>query len=151
MWKDKSNIGIKNIPAFENYMIDPVGIVWSLKYSTRKKLGIHQTKSGSIVYLSKNGNRDTYPIRNLMMLTFRGGCPPGKEIYHINGDIYDNCLWNLDIRTKPLPPITRSNTKLDPEDVEKLKDMFCKGISIIDLAEFFDLSTRFVRQIVNKM
>jgi len=49
----------------------------------------------STVGLCKNGKRKTNRIHILVMQTFKGECPEGCEVDHIDGNPSNNCLENL--------------------------------------------------------
>jgi NUMOD4 motif/HNH endonuclease len=92
------------IPGFEGlYDVATDGRVWSYPRATtpggliRHRLddhGYHQ------VTLSKDGKHTTHRVHLLVLLAFRGPCPPGKEGAHDDGDKNNNTLPNLWYKTR---------------------------------------------------
>lgn len=85
------------------------------------------------------------PVHQLILLTFIGPCPEGKEVLHRNGDPTDNRLANLHYGTR------RENVldvyqdggrwrKLSTEDVQKIRRRLDAGEKGRDIAEDFGVS-----------
>src|SRR5262245_31077449 len=51
-----------------------------------------------VVFLTPNGRIGRY-IHRMVLETFVGPCPSGKEVSHLNGDSMDNRLTNLTYET----------------------------------------------------
>ncbi|AGT14100.1 hypothetical protein PAPYRUS_90 [Mycobacterium phage Papyrus] len=48
------------------------------------------------VHITRNGRSKRYAVHQLILLTYRGPCPPGKtQCRHLNGIPSDNRLQNL--------------------------------------------------------
>lgn len=101
----------RDIPGFHGvYQISPQGVVRSWRYRGAKlakkpTILTQYTKSSgksrvSFVKLTDdNGKGREYAVLRLMVMTWHGGCPPGKVPYHKNGDKNDHSLHNISFAT----------------------------------------------------
>jgi hypothetical protein len=92
--------GTKEIPNFPGYYATPSGDIWSgpkKSYRGYRKLrGLLYAKRGSMkVELFKKGQSFWKKIHRLILETFVGSCPEGKEGCHKNDIANDNRLENL--------------------------------------------------------
>lgn len=94
----------KPLPGFEGlYEISGTGIVWSLPRATTKGGVVrHRLDPGGYhqVTLSREGKHTTHRIHVLVLLAFRGPCPPGREGAHDDGNKDNNGLGNLWWKTR---------------------------------------------------
>lgn len=85
------------------------------------------------------------PVHQLIMRTFIGPPPIGKEVLHNNGDPSDNRLENLryGTRTENILDVYRQGKvwrKLSPEDVQQIRfGLYC-GLSESELAQMYKIS-----------
>jgi len=86
----------KQIPEWD-YEVSSLGQICSLKFGKRKilQLGRKNPRGYSLVGLSKNGSLKNFNIGYLVLITFVGKRPKGKEVSHLNGNKSDNQLCNL--------------------------------------------------------
>ncbi len=94
------------------YLISNHGRVKSVSRIVREKNGKARQQSGqflklnkgskgySSVILSKHGARQAYTVHRLVLETFVGPCPAGKECAHEDGDRLNNRLNNLSWKTR---------------------------------------------------
>jgi hypothetical protein len=120
---------IKAIPGYQYYYADTDGNIYSVtpelpqKFFDLAKLQITETKPGIYyheqtgkikvkklkphknsmgyyrVVLYLNGKFAREFVHRLVLMTFRGPFPPGKETNHIDGNILNNKLSNLEFVT----------------------------------------------------
>ena len=157
---------LRNIPGFEDYMVTQDGRVYS---KPRKDIRGHKMKGkwlkpqlGTGGYLAvnlyKDGKLCRKDIHRLVLETFVGSCPPGKECRHLNSNPTDNRLENLRWDTKinnehdklangTLPKgENHGQAKLTKGEVELIRELFIsdpykrKLINQGDIAEMFDIS-----------
>ena len=85
----------KGIPGYKGlYEVSDLGRVYSSH--THKILNPGKHRDGYLqIILHKEGVKTFYRIHILVMLTFVGKCPQGKEVAHNNGDPSNNKLTNL--------------------------------------------------------
>ena len=85
----------KKIPGFEDYAISRNGEVISLKCNKKEYLYPWINQGYRQISLYKNRIHHTFIIGTLMLITFIGLCPEGKEVSHLNGDSLDDRIKNL--------------------------------------------------------
>jgi len=105
------------IPGYPNYSITEDGRVWSVPRLDAEDhrqggrwLNPSRTPDGRlIVGLHRDGDSSghTFGVHRLVLETFVGPCPPGEETCHINGDVSDNRLenleWGVKQKREPVP------------------------------------------------
>lgn len=93
---------LRKIKAFPNYAVTSTGIVYSCCYGRFRKLIPYQSPKGYLsVYLCRNGKRYGKRIHCLVLETFVGPCPPGKQSRHFpDPDPTNNNLSNLQWATQ---------------------------------------------------
>lgn len=91
------------IPGWEGYEGDEAGVIWSCRTWGRVGSSWHRLKPGStghylFVYLCRGiGSKPKMMyVHHLVLLAFRGECPPGQEAVHLNDVQTDNRLENLE-------------------------------------------------------
>ena len=85
------------IPGYQGlYEIDTFGNIHR-NFKTKSVPMTSHEKKGQLVarLMLPTGKRKEERIHKLVQLTFLGPAPPGKVLYHKNGDKLDNCLHNL--------------------------------------------------------
>ena len=84
------------IPGFPDYSINEFGFVISYKRTTPKLLRVRYDGSG---YKRYNLNGKDLSIHRLLAMTFIKNWDPKLEVNHIDGDILNNSLENLEMVT----------------------------------------------------
>jgi len=107
---DTAKVKFRSIPNLEGYRFGSDGSVWS------KRISIQRTKhegSGSVSGIGKtwklvngtraatgftivwiNGKREL--AHRMILIAFKGPCPPGHQCVHLNGNNSDNRIENLE-------------------------------------------------------
>jgi len=89
---------LKPIPGYEDYHVDENGNIFSTKFNKLRKIKSNpDKKTGYLrVYLYVTSNpKKAKLVHRLVLETFRGPCPAGKEACHNNGNNSKNNLDNL--------------------------------------------------------
>ena len=91
---------IVEIPGLQGYGVTRTGNVYSCRRKWKKgkwkKLKPHKHKYGHLyVMLVCEGKFKTFGVHQLVLTTFVGPCPKGKQCRHMDGDATNNNLWNL--------------------------------------------------------
>lgn len=82
------------------YMINSVGEVYSMKYGKVKQLKTPVTRSGYQVVSLCTDNVKCYTVQRLMWECFHGPVPDDMDIDHIDGNKLNNSLDNLRLVSK---------------------------------------------------
>lgn len=141
-WKDTTTPQFegeiwKDIPGFEGYQISNFGRIKSLDRVIIRKDNCTQSKKGKVLkswqdnlgYLKIDlRQKRTCLVHRLVMLTFVGECPKGKEVDHINTNRQDNRLQNLRY-------VTHKENGNNKNTIKHLKEANkpCKAIIQLDL------------------
>lgn len=110
-------------------------------------------KSGHLSVVLGKG-RAGIPVHQLILLTFEGPAPAGKEVLHINGNPADNRLENLHYGTRRenILDVYRQGKrwrKLSIDDVQEIRfGLYC-GIKGIELAAMYNVSGDTISKIKN--
>lgn len=147
------------IPGYENtYEVSNTGVVRRSTDGQRVKAGYvlatGRDKHGYVnVVLIQNSIKKKYYVHRLVMLAFRGECPKGLEVNHINGAKDDNHLANLEYVTRienmqhardvlnrnlSVCGLKNGRAKLNDDIVRDMRKRFSEGISMKELAEIFN-------------
>lgn len=101
-------------------------------------------------------------LHRIVLETFRGACPEGREASHLNGDRKDNRLYNLrwETREQNLSRRVKHQTsyhgrrnpaaKLTDEDVQSILEKGSTGLSHVEIGKLFDVSRSTVGRILRK-
>lgn len=97
-------MNIKDVPGYGGlYKISDTGVVFGIKSGSGRKVGPMCTwfRNGyeSVQFTDLNKNRTYHYIHTLVMKTFVGPRPEGKEINHKDNDKTNNNLDNLEYVT----------------------------------------------------
>jgi hypothetical protein len=144
---------MKKIKGFKGYFIDKNGVIYSMVKKYRQAIPvkpriIKQWKSAGHfgVHLSKNRKMYKRWVHRLVLETFIGKCPKGKECRHLNGNGFDNRLENLKWGTRKENQNDRivhgvSNrgerhglNKYSEKDIIKIRRMLKEGMKNIEVA-----------------
>lgn len=154
----------KDIPGYEGlYQANRKGEILSLHENNFKKKLIpsKHTTGYLVVSLSKNGVRKKHKIHRLILLTFVGVCPNGKEVNHKNGIRTDNRLKNLEYVTRLENirhqfhvlgnyPLDRTWTKIADSIILEIRRLYADGLSQNSIAKKFGLGRTTVAKIVHR-
>ena len=147
----------KTIPCFPDYEIDVSGNVYSKK--RRIVLKPQHNHSGYLqVILYKDGKINCKRPSRLVLETFVGQCPNGKECCHNNGVKDDNRLKNLrwDTHKSNISELDRcgeksGHHKLVEQDVRMIVYMWRTGeFSQQEIADIYSVRRTQVNRIINK-
>lgn len=162
-------IEIKTIPGFPSHAISKAGKVYSL--SRKDKLGrAHKGKklkeyyNGSIypfVWICIDGKRYLLKIARLVLETYIGPCPVGKECRHLDSDSQNSNLENLtwgthqeNIKDRTIAGTTacgerQGHSVLKNQDIPVIKYLYKTGLfRYEDLAFQFGVSISTIWQVV---
>jgi hypothetical protein len=149
----------KNIPGYYNYEINEMGLVRNGEYIRKPSY-----KNGYLrIILSRNNSKTNFYVHKLVAITFIGNRPIGHEIHHKDGNKLNNHHSNLEYvpsvnhkRNRwikyPLVFLGEANpmAKLTSEDVLKIRKIYSEGIGPKKISELFDLSPKYVGEIVSR-
>ena len=112
----------KPIPNYPNYEVSDCGRVMSLiKYRPLKPFA-NQAGYLRVKLTDASGNRKQLSVHRLVMATFTGDCPPGKEVRHLDDNKKNNFLSNLSYGTKEENKVDEKiNTPLK-QQIKELKE-----------------------------
>jgi hypothetical protein len=98
-------VWFKDIDGFPGYCVGSNGSIWSrwfgrgmhsfLSWDWRPRKQMHGRYGRLRVTLSREGRHCVRYVHRLVIESFFGPCPPGREACHNNGDHTDNRLSNL--------------------------------------------------------
>lgn len=92
-------VGMENwlpIPGYEQfYEISDGGRVRTLRFSPPKIMSLNCNGSHFTAHLYKHGKREVFYVHRLVLAVFKGPCPDGQEVRHLDGDPSNNSLNNL--------------------------------------------------------
>lgn len=162
-------ITCKGIPGFLGYRACPDGFIQS-RWNTRWGLGkVWTTLRGvvcqrggyfKITLRTKNGLVQRY-VHQLVLLTFVGPCPQGRECLHRDGNPQNNCLSNLAwgtrsenrsdaIRHGTFYTPFRKPSKLSLETIKEIQNRHALGESTRSIAGDVGVSHGMIWNIVSK-
>jgi hypothetical protein len=121
---------IEGLENFTNYAVDTLGNVWSfknnkqkiLKHSWRRKIG-NDYYGKYICLMNNKGKRKPFTIQRLVALAFIPTDDTNRKVRHINGDMNDNSVPNLEwtyaIPNRKQPEYKQTQVKVDNFIIEK--------------------------------
>jgi len=154
----------KDIPGYENlYQISDTTLVKRIVGKSCRKERIvypHKNKDGYLyISLYKNNKGKTFSIHRLMLESFIGPCPEGKEGCHNDGNSVNNLSWNLrwDTHSKNVHDsikhktfVSNLKTKLNKEIIIEIRKLWKEGnLTQRQIAKQFNINRGTVWQIVN--
>ena len=154
----------KNIPNYEGlYQISDTTLVKRLVGKNCLKERIikpHKNKDGYLyISLQKNGKKKTFPVHRLMLESFIGPCPEGKEGCHNDGNKENNLIYNIrwDTHSKNMHDsikhktfISNLKTKLNKEIVIEIRKLWKEGkLTKRQIAKQFNVHRGTVGRIIN--
>lgn len=166
----------RDIPGYEGlYQVSSIGRVRSVNRVIETKHRRKTTFPGKIlsissgrtslylaVSLSKNSENKKILVHRLVAMSFLSEWNPNMEVNHIDGNIFNNSLSNLELCTSKanhehaiVNNLKRdygqlsSNAKISNLDVYRIRQLRKLGVQQKDLAAIFNLSKQTVSSIVN--
>ena len=90
----------KTLPGFEDYEVSDIGNVRRVSAAKGTRAMRHlkpcKDRGGRMVFNArKNGKTHQWKVHRAVMLAFKGDCPKGREVAHIDGNQQNNRLENL--------------------------------------------------------
>lgn len=167
------NIEWKKVEGYESYEVSNTGLVRSvdreikrtdgqIRFVEGKELTIqHDSRSGRPMvrlYHAETRKGRTFKVHRLVALTFLGERPEGTETCHLDGDVTNNNIENLQYKSKSSNQIDiMKHTKhcaagkLTVEDVVEIRRAYKeKEMNQYQLAEVFGITQGTVSEIVNR-
>lgn len=137
----------RDVPEFPGYKVGSDGSLWSCRAIGSWRITDEwrqlSTKNLCVGYpyvcLYRNGEKHHRFMHRLVMLTFVGPCPEGKEVAHENGDRADSRLCNLTYKTPSENQMDRVRhgtdgrgkknhaTKLTEDQVRRIRAEYVRG------------------------
>lgn len=138
---------IEALANFSDYSVDVDGNVWSHKYNRIKKLKPRWAKRRgsylSVSLRSRNGMIKTFYIHRLVAMAFIPNPHNKREVKHLNGNLSDNRVENLEWSTKSESRTVKVSTagyELDITITKRIKDIHTasvrKGLTIPSSYDF---------------
>ena len=155
----------RHLPGFRGYAAGSDGSLWTCLNRDREWRR-RKTRGGRKRYLRVNvwlgGRLRTFNLHTLILLAFRGPCPPGMECRHLNGDPTDNRAENLAWGTKvenaedrdrhgtSLRGEKNHKAKLTREQVEQVWELYLTDdLTQVEVASFLGLPRRAVQKVLS--
>ena len=164
----------KPIPGYPGYEVSDQGRVRSFWRSAGKGKGqrivnapqrIIKAKfdNGYLrVGLRQNGKKSMFFVHRLVLLVFKGPCPPGKESCHGDGvrtnDYIKNLRWGSRLENVADKVIHGTNpmgeshpiAKLSEDQVRQIRSLYSNGYLQREIAAMFGIGQTAVGRIVNR-
>ncbi len=162
MFKIRDGVGLREIPSQSGYFAGEDGSVWSMKSGTFKRMACFiRDESGHLgVNLTHNGVYRLHSIHRLVASTWIGSPPPGTVVMHLDDDPTNNCVGNLSYgtpaensaqmvsRRRSARGESHPNSKLNEDQVRKIREMVGCGEKQKDVAAQFGITTSNVCDII---
>lgn len=152
----------KDIPGYEGkYKVSNNGKIKSLRRpgihaacrTATRLLKLSKDKYGyPQVLLSSNGNRKTYKVHRLVATTFIRAMQSNEQVNHINFNICDNRVENLEICTATQNMIhfyKHKKLRLCWNDVKKIVELVKSGKTQTEVAKMYGIYQADVSNYVN--
>lgn len=152
------------LPGFKNYRATSDGFIETLKKNGWIKLrGSFDGDGYKTATISRNSISKTFKIHVVVCTLFHGPKPPGLEVCHIDGDMYnnkhDNLRWGTHAsnmrdkvnhgRSFNVPRGTRCHkARLNEQDVNDIKDMYLSGLSIKRISTIYSVGISTIGDII---
>jgi hypothetical protein len=90
----------KTLPGFEDYEVSDIGTVRRVSSGKGTRAMRHlkpcADRGGRMVFNArKDGKTQQWKVHRAVMLAFKGDCPAGREVAHLDGNQQNNRLENL--------------------------------------------------------
>jgi hypothetical protein len=140
----KNTNQIECLKEFNDYAIDTDGNVWSYKNNKTIKLKTGWAKSRDgyrfVMLANNNGKKKSFYVHRLVALAFIPTDTNKKRVKHLNGDITDNRVENLDWIQKGKPVNKDVGYELRLDMSKRIKEIHTasvrKGVSISSSYDF---------------
>ena len=106
----------KQVPNFPDYLVNQFGQVWSRKSGKFLAPIKHQSRVNKYlrVGLYSGGIKYRFFVHELVLAAFEYPKPDGLEVDHLDGNTFNNCLYNLEY-------VTSTENKLRAKQLKQLK------------------------------
>lgn len=154
---------IKQVKSHPDYWVTDSGIVYSKKKYKTKQLSPGFASGGYLqVWLSKDGVKTGIRVNRLVLTVFVGDPPsPKHEAAHIDGNKLNNCLSNLQWKTKLANAVDRDahgttargasvgTSRWTVTEIKEMRRLSKEGLNNEEIAKMFDTHRATVHRIVN--
>lgn len=159
----------RDISGYEGlYQVSNTGKVRSMNYRrTRRVAELKQKNVKGYKYVDLCGESDTRmpSVHRLVIESFVGPCPDGKQVNHIDGDPCNNNILNLEYVTaaeniqhsfthlgrQTCPGTKNGKAKLTDDKVVEILKLRKSGMKIKDIAEAFGVGYATVHNIISNL
>ena len=151
----------KIIPGFENYQVSNYGDIYSNVRKKGKHLKSMEDKDGYLYVIIKQKlkvYKHRY-IHQLVLLTYIGPCPNGMECSHIDNNVKNNCISNLEYiphlhnMRKRYENGTYSDYmgyRLNQEEIQEIINLYASGETIKKIANDFNKTIECIRGVLKR-
>jgi len=139
----------KTIPLFPNYQISNLGRVKSLWFKKEKILSVCIANGYKVVNLRIDKIKFVEKISFLMLITFIGLKPKGKEVSHLNNNRLDDRLENLKWETHQ--ENMKRIIKLKEIKIIQIEKLIEKDYLLYSIANKFNVSLSTIKRIKRRM
>ena len=149
------------IPNFPDYLADSLGNIWKVVGKKKTKVKIFKDKEGYRHAAIKSNNKSTLVrVAPLILKTFTGGKPKGKQCSHKNSKRSDDRLCNLAWKTASEDYLDKikngthfkgsknPRAKLTEKNVIKIRKLKLLGLTNKTLSFQFEVDERTIGRIV---
>jgi hypothetical protein len=152
----------KTVPGFRKYEAHPNGSIRHKGFRRNLRGSVNKWGYRHATLMQDDSGLKTVRWNRIVLITFKGPPPPGKESSHINGNRLDNRLRNLKWETRKRNHARKvehgtsqvgernGNTRMTCEKVMQLRAMRKEGSTYKDLANKFEIAIGTVSQIVTR-
>ena len=138
------------IPGHPDYEVSTHGRIKRITSNKRTSMGYvlagHPTVRG---YKIVNLNGKGYLVSHLVMAVFTGPVPQGNEVHHIDGDVSNDWLYNLEY-VDSKNHRSKYHSKLPDTAVKEIRKRYTEGEGMVKLAKAFNVSYSYVNYIIHK-
>ena len=133
----------KTISGFKDYQVSNLGKIISYKSGKWKYLRL-SVDDDNYKHVTLKGCMN-YKVGHLVLLTFVGPCPEGKEMSHLNRDSLNDELQNLCWETH-IENVHR-HAKLTKEDILEIRELLKQSYTQGYIAGIFNVSQTYISKI----
>lgn len=107
-----------------------------------------QKNKAAIVSFNRKGKPIAYRVDHLVYKSFIGEIPPGKTVFHLDGDKDNDHVDNLDLRDILMDPLEQkrlknSNGRISDRQIREMRRLYDKEqVSSVEIAKLFRISAK---------
>jgi hypothetical protein len=135
------NITYISIQSFEFYEVGDDGSVWSTRFGKRRRLKPYPDGRGYLAVILRRGGRShMFRVHRLVLESFVGPRPDGRECRHLDGDRVNNALTNLTwgTRAENNADKPRRYRTLGWDGAQEARRLHREGMTFLQVAETLD-------------